>query len=160
MLAFIGPMVRVSGVSGLSGGLGRQLITAIPSLLDQAGFDQLAQQEPDVIGLHTGSCGDAGRTNGLACIFKDGENCFLLVRATDLACVALNAPKAPFAIGPADRGGLQVGDILIALDQRPVAGADDLIRALGAEAIGHTLDLTIIRNATIEHLSVIPVERR
>jgi S1-C subfamily serine protease len=62
--------------------------------------------------------------------------------------------------GPAERGEVKVGDIVIALGGRPIAGADDLIRALDSNAIGRVLDLTLIRDRSIERRSVTPVERR
>ena len=52
--------------------------------------------------------------------------------------------------GPTDRGGLKVGDILIRLDDKPVVGADDLIRMLRAEAIGRPLEANVIRGGRIE----------
>ena len=42
--------------------------------------------------------------------------------------------------GPADRGGLKEGDILIGLNGNPVAGSDDLIRMLGAAAIERRME--------------------
>ncbi|MBV9654877.1 MAG: trypsin-like peptidase domain-containing protein [Acetobacteraceae bacterium] len=60
---------------------------------------------------------------------------------------------------PAAQAGLQVGDILLALDGKPIAGVDDLIRTLAADAIGRRLDATIIRNAMIAHRQVKPRER-
>ena len=62
--------------------------------------------------------------------------------------------------GPADRGGLRVGDILIRVDDQPVTGADDLTRTLGAGAIGRSLEAKVIRNGTIERRTLVPVERR
>ena len=61
--------------------------------------------------------------------------------------------------GPADLGGLRAGDILLALDGVPVAGADDLIRLLGADRIGRAVALEVLRNGRIERLAVMPRER-
>lgn len=81
--------------------------------------------------------------------------------------IALIAGAGPQAVrieevapgGPADAGGLRAGDILLALDGVPVAGADDLIRLLGAERIGRAVELTVLRSGRIERLSVTPRER-
>jgi S1-C subfamily serine protease len=61
--------------------------------------------------------------------------------------------------GPASRGGLRVGDILIRIDQNPVCAADDVLRLLGSDRIGVSTMLTVIRNGQIERFDVIPVER-
>jgi S1-C subfamily serine protease len=61
---------------------------------------------------------------------------------------------------PAARAGLARGDIVVALDDRPVTGADDLIRHLDATRIGRAVDVTAIRNGRIERLTVVPGERR
>ena len=60
---------------------------------------------------------------------------------------------------PADRGGLQVGDILVALDAQSVGGADDLMRLLDASRIGRALDLDVFRASRVERLTLIPGER-
>lgn len=62
--------------------------------------------------------------------------------------------------GPADRGGLKLGDILIGLDGRVVGGADDLIRTLAADAIGRPLEAKVIRGGKVERFAVTPRERR
>ena len=62
--------------------------------------------------------------------------------------------------GPADRGGLKVGDILIALDGTPITGADDLIRRLGAAAIGRPVEAKVIHGGKIERRRLVPDQRR
>jgi S1-C subfamily serine protease len=62
--------------------------------------------------------------------------------------------------GPAAKGGLRVGDIILALDGVAVGGADDLIRLLGASRIGQTVEVSILRNGRIDGLTVTPAERR
>ena len=61
--------------------------------------------------------------------------------------------------GPADRAGIAVGDIVLAVEGRPVSGADDLIRLLGADAIGRSLELKIIRAGKLDWRTVTPRER-
>ncbi len=46
---------------------------------------------------------------------------------------------------PAYRAGLQEGDLIIAFDQQPVAGIDDLHRLLNEEKVGARTRLTVIR---------------
>ena len=62
--------------------------------------------------------------------------------------------------GPADRGGIEPGDVLIGLGDAPVAGADDLVRMLGAEAIGRSVEAKLIRGGRVERRTVVPRERR
>ncbi len=60
--------------------------------------------------------------------------------------------------GPADRAGVRERDVVIGFDDRPVAGIDDLHRALGAERVGVATPLTLIRRAEKLTLEVVPVE--
>jgi S1-C subfamily serine protease len=48
----------------------------------------------------------------------------------------------------------------LAVADKPVSGADDLIRLLGADAIGRTLELKIIRGGKLDWRTVTPRERR
>lgn len=60
---------------------------------------------------------------------------------------------------PADVGGLQVGDIILALDGEAVTGVDDVSRLLDHAAIGRAVSLAILRgDACIKHV-VMPEER-
>jgi S1-C subfamily serine protease len=61
--------------------------------------------------------------------------------------------------GPAAAAGLRVGDIVVALDGVTIAGADDLIRLLGADRIGKSATLAVIRNGRLEQVSIMPCER-
>jgi S1-C subfamily serine protease len=61
---------------------------------------------------------------------------------------------------PAARGGLRVGDIIVALDAQPVAGTDDLIRLLDASRIARAIEVTVIRSAGLHRCTVIPTERQ
>ena len=60
----------------------------------------------------------------------------------------------------AARGGLQVGDIIVALDSHCVSGADDLMRLLGASCIGRAIDVTVVRNAGLHRVTVVLAERQ
>jgi S1-C subfamily serine protease len=61
--------------------------------------------------------------------------------------------------GPADRAGVRAGDIVLAVNGIPVAGADDLSRLLGKEQIGRRCALKLLRNGRIESVDVVPGER-
>jgi S1-C subfamily serine protease len=55
---------------------------------------------------------------------------------------------------PADRAGLRLGDVIVALAGQPVAGVDDVHRALSKLAVGATLELDVLRGAEVVHLTV------
>jgi len=60
--------------------------------------------------------------------------------------------------GPADRAGVQAGDLLVALDDAPVAGVDDLHRLLTGERAGVPARLTLLRRALSVTIEVTPDE--
>jgi S1-C subfamily serine protease len=62
--------------------------------------------------------------------------------------------------GPAETGGLRVGDIIHSIDGAVVAGADDLIRLLGAERIGRPVEVSVLRAERVHRVTVTPQERR
>jgi len=101
------------------------------------------------------------------------------VRRGSLGVVAQQAPipreiaralglSQPFGVfvaglepsGPAAKGGVRDGDLLIAAGSRPLTGLDDLLRALGPDSIDQPLALTLVRNGHRVEVSVTPKERR
>ncbi len=60
---------------------------------------------------------------------------------------------------PADEAGLLTGDMIVALDGRPVTGVDDIVRLLDAGSIGRTVPLDILRRADPRRIWVSPRER-
>ncbi|HSB03516.1 MAG TPA: trypsin-like peptidase domain-containing protein [Anaerolineales bacterium] len=62
--------------------------------------------------------------------------------------------------GPAEKSGLLVGDILVALDGQPVSEPDDLFSALGSEAVGKALAVEILRGGRPETMQVTVGERK
>jgi S1-C subfamily serine protease len=50
--------------------------------------------------------------------------------------------------------------MIIALDDAPVTGADDLIRALTGDKIGRTLTIDVLRLGKRRQFSLVPEERR
>lgn len=61
--------------------------------------------------------------------------------------------------GPADRAKLQVGDVILSIDGRPVAGVDDLIRLLDGEKIGHAAVVSVLSPRGLETKVVLPTAR-
>jgi S1-C subfamily serine protease len=59
---------------------------------------------------------------------------------------------------PARRAGLREGDIIVAFENEPVSGIDELHRHLVATAIGIPMQITVIRHTEKIHLAVTPEE--
>src|SRR6266567_897473 len=64
------------------------------------------------------------------------------------------------AKSPARRGGIREGDIIIGVDNQPIAGIDDLHKLLSEDRIGHKSTLLVIRNTERLSVEVTPVESR
>jgi S1-C subfamily serine protease len=60
----------------------------------------------------------------------------------------------------ADHAGLRSGDIIVALDEATIAGADDLVRALTGDKIGRTVAVDVLRGTERLTLDLVPQERR
>lgn len=60
---------------------------------------------------------------------------------------------------PADQSGLLTGDLIVALDGKPVTGADDIVRLLDADSIGRTVPLDLLRRSDARRIWVSPLER-
>jgi S1-C subfamily serine protease len=56
--------------------------------------------------------------------------------------------------------GLQPGDIIVALDNVAIAGADDLVRALTSEKIGRSVTVDVLRGTERLRVGIVPQERR
>jgi S1-C subfamily serine protease len=61
---------------------------------------------------------------------------------------------------PADRGGVVPGDVILALDDEPITGVEDLVRLLNGTRIGRSLRLTILQRGKVRELTLVPLERR
>jgi S1-C subfamily serine protease len=61
--------------------------------------------------------------------------------------------------GPADAAGLALGDTLLTLDGKPLADIDDLRAALGAERIGQSASVSLIRAKQLVTVDVVIGER-
>jgi S1-C subfamily serine protease len=61
--------------------------------------------------------------------------------------------------GPAERGGLMIGDILVTLEGHPLEQTDDLQAVLNADAVGKSRKVQTIRGGKLVELSVQIAER-
>ncbi|MBI4498833.1 MAG: trypsin-like peptidase domain-containing protein [Chloroflexi bacterium] len=62
--------------------------------------------------------------------------------------------------GPADRGGMLLGDVLVGLAGAPVRDTDDLQRLLTGERIGQPTPVRVIRGGEVRDLTITVGERR
>ena len=61
---------------------------------------------------------------------------------------------------PAERAGLKMRDIVMAVDGIRVTGADDFVRVLAGDRIGRTVELEIFRGGSLQTVPVVPDERQ
>jgi S1-C subfamily serine protease len=61
---------------------------------------------------------------------------------------------------PARRAGLREGDVIVALEEHPVAGVDDLHRVLTDVRVGVSCSLTVLRYTEKLELKIVPEEAR
>jgi len=62
--------------------------------------------------------------------------------------------------GPAEKGGLLVGDILVAISGQPVGDPDDLFSALNSDTVGNAIAVEVLRGGRPETVSVTVGERK
>ena len=60
---------------------------------------------------------------------------------------------------PAEKAGVMIGDILVALDGTPVRDTDDVQSYLGGERIGKPVSASIIRGGSLKQLPIVVGER-
>lgn len=62
--------------------------------------------------------------------------------------------------GPAEKGGLLVGDILVAVSGQPVGDPDDLFAALNSDTVGKSIAVEVLRGGKPETVKVTVGERQ
>jgi S1-C subfamily serine protease len=61
--------------------------------------------------------------------------------------------------GPSARAGLMVGDIVTSWDAKPIGRVREIMRHLGPDSVGHTVDLALLRGGAPAALKVVIGER-
>jgi S1-C subfamily serine protease len=61
---------------------------------------------------------------------------------------------------PAARAGVAVGDRMIAIDDKPISGIDELQRLLDSSWIDRDCELKILRRSSIIKVTLRPIELR
>ena len=62
--------------------------------------------------------------------------------------------------GPAEKSGLLIGDILVAVSGQPVGDPDDLFSALNTDTVGKSIAVEVLRGGRPETVSVMVGERK
>jgi S1-C subfamily serine protease len=60
---------------------------------------------------------------------------------------------------PAQSGGLEPGDVIVALDQDVVTGIDDIARILDGSRINKRVAVRVLREGNLETIEIVPTER-
>ena len=81
-----------------------------------------------------------------------------VVRFHDLAADSGVLIVSVEAGGPAEHAGLHEGDVVVAFEDKPVRGIDDLHRLLTEEKVGLKLPLVVIRDNEKQTFAVVPAE--
>jgi S1-C subfamily serine protease len=63
------------------------------------------------------------------------------------------------ADGPAGRGGLLLGDTIVALEDQPVRHMDDLLALLSSDRVGTTVPVRIVRGGQVQEVTITIGER-
>ena len=74
-------------------------------------------------------------------------------RRTGLIVLAVDADS------PGGRGGLQLSDVIVAVDRQPVADVRDLLALLASERVGSTVAVEVLRGGTPHTIRVTIAER-
>lgn len=61
--------------------------------------------------------------------------------------------------GPADKAGVLIGDVLVALDGKAVSDTSDVLAMLGMECVGKTMSVRIIRGGALVEVAIAVGER-
>jgi len=77
-----------------------------------------------------------------------------LKKPTAVHVTEINAKEKAF------KNGLIAGDLIIDLNNKPIASIDDLHKALDEKTIGQQLQVVVIRKGVVKELMVVPAEMR
>jgi len=88
------------------------------------------------------------------------------VRLPETLKTTLNLPSVSGVIvinvesdGPADKSGMLIGDVLVAIDGTPVSDTGDIQAMLGSHSVGKTLNVQIVRGGTLVEVALTVGER-
>ncbi len=61
---------------------------------------------------------------------------------------------------PAAKAGVRAGDVIVALDGRPIAGVGDLQRGLVGDLVDRPVEVTLERDGSLAEIEITPIELR
>jgi S1-C subfamily serine protease len=61
--------------------------------------------------------------------------------------------------GPAEKAGLLLGDVIVALGDNPVRHLDDMLAALSSDRVGATIPVRLVRGGQVQELKTTLGER-
>ncbi|HYW31666.1 MAG TPA: trypsin-like peptidase domain-containing protein [Gemmatimonas sp.] len=143
-----GPLVDAQGrVLGInSGGISRHFATTIPTLDVERVVKHVVEQGY----VPRGWLGAAMQSVAVPAVARERG-----ASGSDMALLVVDV----VAGGPAATAGLIVGDIILAMDDAPVREPNDLLRAVGSEAVGRTIVLALWRGGAAATVSLTVGER-
>jgi S1-C subfamily serine protease len=143
-----GPLIDASGrVLGLdTSGLSRGAALAIPASTVNRVVDQL---------LRSGRVSRGYLGLGMQSIRLPAALVERLSLPNDTGLMVVSAEPG----GPGDRAGVLIGDVLIAIGDRPVSDPNEILSLLGGDQIGKTLATRIIRAGEPKSLEITIGER-
>ena len=143
-----GPLIDASGrVLGLdTSGLSRGAALAIPASTVHRVVDQL---------LRSGRVSRGYLGLGMQSIRLPAALVERLSLPNDTGLMVVSAEPG----GPGDRAGVLIGDVLIAIGDRPVSDPNEILSLLGGDQIGKTLATRIIRAGEPKSLEITIGER-
>ena len=139
----------------------------------------LADAHSRIVGINTAVAGaglglavpiNATTRRIISALLKDGrvKRAYLGVVSTPLRLTASAVIRTGqrdglrvvevLAGSPADRAGLQAGDIIMTAGSRPVSNAESLQKLLFADAIGQPLQISVLRDGKDLNLAAVPEE--
>jgi S1-C subfamily serine protease len=138
-----GPLIDADGrVLGLNtSGLGRGLALTIPAALAWRIAETLAQHGK----VRRGYLGVSSRSTPLSPAMQAA-----LGRSQAFGLLLMDVERG----GPAERGGLIVGDLLVSLAGQPLSDPDDLLVRLVGDVVGQDTPLEILRGGQKQIMSV------
>jgi S1-C subfamily serine protease len=142
-----GPLVDTQGrVVGLNTSGPRSVVLAIPTATVNRVVDQLLDKGR----IARGYLGVGMQPIRLPDALKNTLN---LSGHGGIIVVAVEADS------PAERAGVLIGDVLVALDGRPMSDTADVLAMLGPERVGHEVRAAIIRGGVLSELTILVGER-
>jgi putative serine protease PepD len=157
-----GSPFAVPGDQGVTTTIGDAIQTDAPINPGNSG-GALVNTEGQVIGINSailtsGSEGNIGvgfaissnKVKSVAAQLSNGgkvSHPYLGVRVTDAENGGAQVASVELG-GPADKAGLKVGDIVTKVDDKPIAGSEDLVAAVQAGSVGGKLSLGVTRTGS------------